>query len=53
MEDAEGQSAKRAREEGEGSIWDSFEREKRGRLRRVVGTERERAWFTRAAAWAA
>lgn len=34
-------------------MWESFEREKRGRLRRVVGTEREMALLMRAAAWAA
>lgn len=37
-----------SREEVEGSIALSFSREKRGRFRRVEGTQRERALGTRA-----
>lgn len=53
MRDAAGQVENRERAEEDGSICASLEREKRGRLRRVDGTERERARLMRAKTWAA
>ena len=53
MREAEGHLAKRARASELGSMAARRSREKRGRLRRVVGTERERARGMRAAVWAA
>ena len=46
--DAEFHSTNRALADGEGSICANLEREKRGRLRRVDGTERDKAFGKRA-----
>jgi len=53
MREAERQAEKRERAVGEGSIAERRWRENKGRLRRVEGTERERAWGRRAEEWAA